>query len=90
KAHEIRDQVVEGSRAKTEETPVSLRGDPLGSAIYGQARDAVEELAGEQSPEISEEIAVEFASIIQRHKRVGWTTDPNAENAMRQDMDDFL
>ena len=26
----------------------------------------------------------------QRHKRVGWTTDPNAENAMRQDMDDYL
>lgn len=90
KAHEIRDQVVEGSRAKTEETPPSLRGDPLGSAIYGQARDAVEKLAGEQSTEISEEIAVEFASIIERQKRVGWTTDPNAENAMRQDMDDYL
>ncbi|KZX87929.1 hypothetical protein A3719_09270 [Erythrobacter sp. HI0020] len=47
-------------------------------------------MAGEQSAEISEEIAVEFASIIERHKRVGWTTDPNAENAMRQDMDDYL
>jgi len=90
RAKDARGEVMKGTQAKSDELPASIRGDTVGGAIYRQAVDAIAEIASGQDELIAEEIALEFSRIIQRHKRVGWTNDPNAENAMRQNMDDYL
>lgn len=91
KAREARDTVVCETRGRGgEDLPDSVRGHPLSSALYRQAAEAMQEISGSATSEIATLIATEFAAIIMRHARVGWTNDTDVEKLMRQDMDDYL
>jgi type I restriction enzyme R subunit len=91
KARDVRTTVVRetqgGGRA---DVPETVRGNALTAALYGQAEASIREISGSDTEEIATLIAVEFATIIDRHKRVGWVNDVDIEKLMRQDMDDFL
>ena len=90
RAKELRDELVGQAGGRGDDLPESVRGDPSRSAMFRQAAEQLSEVSGDQASQIGEAVALEFAVIVERHKRVGWINDPNAEKAMRQDMDDFL
>ena len=91
KAREVRTTVVRESQGGgREDVPERVRGNALTAALYGQAAESMREISGTGIEEIATLIAIEFSSIINRHKRVGWVHDSDIEKLMRQDMDDFL
>jgi type I restriction enzyme R subunit len=90
KAKEAREQLVSAAAGRGADVPQSVAGDRLRSAIFGQAADDLSEIAGDQADALAEVIALKFGEIINRHKRIGWTSDTNVENAMLKEMDDFL
>lgn len=90
-AQEVRATVVRESQGQGGgDLPEAVRGTPLTSALYRQAAESMREISGAQTEDIASLIALEFANIISRHARVGWTNDADVEKLMRQDMDDFL
>lgn len=90
RAKAARDEIVAGAAGAANDVPEELRGDPLRSALFRQASEDLREVSGALNGEIGGDIAKAFGEIIARHRRVGWTTDPDVEKAMRQDMDDYL
>jgi type I restriction enzyme R subunit len=73
-----------------EDVPESVRGNPLTAALFRQAAESMRDISASGTEDIATLIALEFARIIARHKRVGWAHDADIEKLMRQDMDDFL
>jgi type I restriction enzyme R subunit len=90
RAKAAREEIVCSASGGGADVPDSVRGNPIRAALYRQAAEGLAGVSGSKAGEIAELIAIEFAVIVQRHKRVGWTSDPDVEKAMRQDMDDFL
>ncbi|WBY17385.1 HsdR family type I site-specific deoxyribonuclease [Erythrobacteraceae bacterium WH01K] len=90
KAQAIRGEMVSKAGGKADDLPAGVQGNPMLGAFYRQALDDMQDISGDASPMIAELIAKDFFTIIERHKRVGWTNDPDVEQAMRQEMDDFL
>jgi type I restriction enzyme, R subunit len=91
KAKEVRALVVcETQGQGGGDVPEAVLGNPLTSALYRQANEAMREISGPQTEEIASVIALAFTRFVARHARVGWTNDADVEKLMRQDMDDFL
>lgn len=90
RAKTVRDEIVAGATGAGDDVPASVRGDPLRRALYGHAAEDLADISGAEAAEIAELIANAFSDIVAHHRRVGWTTDPDVEKAMHQDMDDYL
>jgi type I restriction enzyme, R subunit len=88
RVRDIRDQVV--NQGASDEVPDRVRGDDFSSAIWRVAREGLADIAGTELDAIAVEVGVELALIIRKHKRVGWQNDPDVENAIRNDIDDYL
>lgn len=91
KAKEVRGSIVKEAGGRGgEDLPESVRHNPLTSAFYRQAAEEMCDISGSATSEIAAVIASEFTNIIDRHRRIGWATNPDIENDMRRAMDDFL
>lgn len=86
---DIRDQMV---RRDTTDIPEPIRDDPLGRAFYGCLREALSDVqgSGDDAETLSAEAAVQLVGIINSHRRVDWAQDPDVENAMKNDIDDYI
>ena len=88
--NDIRDQVV---RPAHEDVPEVVRGDPLAVSFFHTIEKAFGSVTGADVGErrdAASETAIRFAEIIMGHSVVNWQANINAQNAMRNDMDDYL
>jgi len=70
-------------------TPQSIRGKGNETAFWGISRRELRN-AGIDRDDVAESIAVELTRIIERHRKVGWQNDRDAQNRMRNDIDDYF
>lgn len=70
-------------------TPPSIRGKGNETAFWGISRRELRN-AGFERDDVAESIAAALAEIIERHRKVGWQNDRDAQNRMRNDIDDFF
>lgn len=70
-------------------TPPSIRGKGNETAFWGISRRELRN-AGLERDDVAEGIAVAITKIIERHRKVGWQNDRDAQNRMRNDIDDFF
>ncbi|CAD5272947.1 Type I restriction enzyme R Protein [Bosea sp. 62] len=84
----LRDRVQSG-RGEGEPTPERLRSDSHAEAFWGLAKRNLE-ASGAPDAELAADIALEFSSIVQKRRKVGWQNDRDVENAIRNDIDDFF
>ncbi len=86
----IRDAVV---RPQHDDVPEGVRANPLAVSFFhtlGKAFDAVPGANGKVHRDVVADAAQTFAAIIDRHRIVNWQTSTNAQNDMKNDMDDYL
>jgi type I restriction enzyme R subunit len=91
---EIRAKVV---RRDMTGIPVEVRDDAMARAFFGCVREAL----GQSGPgagaggdgradAISTEAAKRFVEIVGTHRRVEWSGNPDVENAIKNDIDDYV
>jgi type I restriction enzyme R subunit len=86
----VRDQIV---KRDTSALPESVRDDPLTRAFFGSIQEALKGLpdcGAQRSDEVSAEAARQIVDIVQRHRRVDWAGDADVENAIKNDIDDYV
>jgi len=86
----IRDQMV---RRDTADLPEPVRDDPLASAFYGCVHETLQSLDGGKPPGIeavSADAARNIVDIVNSHRRVDWTSSADVENAIKNDIDDYM
>ena len=88
RVRDIREQVVK--QGASDDVPEGVRGDELASAAWRVASEVLEPIAGSQADAISVEVGAALAGIVRANRRVGWQNDPDIENAIRNEMDDYL
>jgi type I restriction enzyme, R subunit len=87
---DLRGQVV---RRDATGIPEQVRDDAMARAFYGCVRESiggVSTAASESLDSISAKAAQHFVSIVHTHRRVDWAGNPDVENAIKNDMDDYL
>lgn len=82
----IRDQVVR--QGQGDDVPDAVRGDDLATAVWRVAAEVLATVSEDAA--ISTEVGAAFAAIVRKHRRVGWQHDPDVENSIRNEMDDYL
>jgi type I restriction enzyme R subunit len=90
RVHDIRDQLVQRD---TSGLPEAVRDDPLARAFFGSIQEALKGLgngAALQADKLSAEAARQIVDIVQRHRRVDWAGNPDVENAIKNDIDDYV
>lgn len=90
RVREIRDQMV---RRDTADIPEPVRDDPLARAFYGCIRESLTGIQGSSNADgeaMSAEAAAHLVGIINSHRRVDWAQDPDVENAIKNDIDDYI
>lgn len=70
-------------------TPQPIRGKGNETAFWGISRRELKK-AGLDRDDIAVDIAVVSADIVSRHRTVGWQNDRDAQNRIRNDIDDFF
>lgn len=73
--------------------PVEVRDDAMARAFFGCVREAISEAgasANGQVDAISTEAAKRFVEIVGAHRRVEWVGSPDVENAIKNDIDDYV
>jgi len=85
----LREQVVNRSRAD-DTVPAAVRGDELASALYRNTEPILKEVVDGDAGSIAEVTAAAFANIVRQHRKIGWQTDLDVQNGIRNAMDDFL
>jgi type I restriction enzyme, R subunit len=88
RVREYRDKV-HSREDETDPVPASLRADSHAQAFWGLARRNLEK-AGVGDRELAADIALEISRIVQHRRKVGWQHDPDVENQIRNDVDDFF
>lgn len=75
-----------------DELPEPLRGRPVAQAFYGVAREVFSRYAGDGfDPQmIGAEAGVSIDELILRRRIVNWTTNPDVQNQMKTDIEDYL
>lgn len=72
--------------------PEQLAGKEVALAYYGSINDVLDKVSGNGSdskmPAIEASLA--FDRIIENRRIVNWTTNPDVQNRMRQEMEDYL
>jgi type I restriction enzyme R subunit len=90
RVRDIRDQMV---RRDTTDLPKPVREDPLTRAFYGCIQETLRSVDGERPAGI-EAISVDAArcivEIIKTHRRVDWAASADVENAIKNDIDDYV
>jgi type I restriction enzyme, R subunit len=87
---EIREQVV---RPANDDVPNEIRNNALSIAFFHTLEKAFGSDAGTSESDIrsaAAAAATAFSDIIDRHRVVNWTHSQDVQNAMRNDMDDYL
>jgi type I restriction enzyme R subunit len=90
RVRDIRDQMV---RRDTTDLPEPVRDDPLARAFFGCIQETLQEVqgaAGDGVEVISTQAAQQLVDIIHSHRRVDWSSDPDVENAIKNDIDDYM
>lgn len=86
RVRDIRDQVVR--QGQSDDVPEAVRGDDLATAVWRVAAEVLATVSEDAA--ISTEVGAAFAAIVRKHRRVGWQHDPDVENSIRNEMDDYL
>lgn len=86
RVRDIRDQVVR--QGQGDDVPEAVRGDDLATAVWRVAAEVLATVSEDAA--ISTEVGAAFAAIVRKHRRVGWQHDPDVENSIRNEMDDYL
>jgi hypothetical protein len=90
RVRDIRDQMV---RRDTTDLPEPVREDPLARAFYGCIHEALRTVDGARPPGIqviSADAAQCIVEIINTHRRVDWAASVDVENAIKNDIDDYV
>lgn len=89
RAREIMDSVLNRT---DEDVPEALAVHDAARAYYGTVRDVLAELIGneEVSRELSVEMACHIEALIRERLIVNWTANPDIQNRIRQDVEDYL
>jgi type I restriction enzyme, R subunit len=90
KVTEIREQVV---KPANEDVPETIRDNALAVAFFhtmDKGFGAHPENSGRKTREAATAAAKAFSEIVDRHRIVNWTLNQDVQNAMRNDMDDYL
>ena len=85
---ELRDKV-DAREDDTDPVPAALKGNGHAIAFWGIARKHIV-AARPDRLEVAAQIAQAALAVIQRHAIVGWQHDPEAENAIRNELDDYF
>ena len=86
----IRDQIV---RRDTTDLPEPVRDDPLARAFFGCIQETLRDVQGGATgaaDAVSADAARHLVEIVQSHRRVDWSGNPDVENAIKNDIDDFM
>ncbi len=86
RVRDIREHVIH--QGETDDVPDIVRGDDLATAVWRMAAELLATLS--QDAAISIDVGTAFAAIVRKHRRVGWQHDPDVENSIRNEMDDYL
>lgn len=87
RVRDVRDQVVNPDNSGL---PEGVRDDPLARAFYGCVAETFEAAGGSATPERSAEAARYIVDTFTRHRRVDWAGSVEVENAIRNDIDDYI
>ncbi|MGH7088655.1 MAG: type I restriction enzyme subunit R domain-containing protein, partial [Stellaceae bacterium] len=90
RVHSIRDQLV---RRDTSGLPEAVRDDPLARAFFGTIQETLTRLDDgslRRADAVSAEAARQIVDIVQQHRRVDWAGNPDVENAIKNDIDDYV
>jgi type I restriction enzyme R subunit len=86
----IRDAVV---NRKTDDLPEAVKDNPVATAFFGVALEVVRQVGGRTERELSD-VAAAFAAnaltIIEQHRIVDWIGNLDFQNAIVNDLDDYL
>jgi type I restriction enzyme R subunit len=89
RVREVREQFV---RRDTSDLPQTVRDDPLARAFFGTIQETLRGLgggAGRNVEGVSADAAQHFVDIVKGHRRVDWVGNPDVENAIKNDIDDY-
>ena len=89
RVREIREQFV---RRDTSDLPHNVRDDPLARAFFGTIQETLRGLgggAGRNVEGVSADAAQHIVDIVKGHRRVDWVGNPDVENAIKNDIDDY-
>jgi len=76
---------------KGDSVPDALAGNEVAKAFYGVVRGVVDSESNSSiSPDKAAEIALKIDSIIHSTRTVSWQDNPDVQNRMRNEIDDYL
>lgn len=84
----LRDRV-ETRDDEADPTPAAIKGKGNETAFWGISRRELKS-AGIEGDDLAVGIAVAVATIVQRHRSIGWQHDRDVQNRMRNAIDDFF
>jgi type I restriction enzyme R subunit len=80
---------LEAREDEEDPTPQPIRGKGNETAFWGISRRELRKV-GLNRDDIAVDIAVVSADIVSRHRTVGWQNDRDAQNRIRNDIDDYF
>ncbi|MBX9945015.1 MAG: HsdR family type I site-specific deoxyribonuclease [Reyranella sp.] len=90
RSRDIREQLI---HRDTTNLPEEVRDDPLARAFFGCIQEAMHEARTDVPAgldRIGAEAARHVVDIVRAHRRVDWVGNPDVENAIRNDIDDYF
>ncbi|MBL8550922.1 MAG: type I restriction endonuclease subunit R [Hyphomonadaceae bacterium] len=85
---ELRDKV-DAREDDTDPVPPALKGNGHAIAFWGIARKHIASVRPDRS-KLAAKVSMAALGVIQRHAIVGWQHDPEAENVIRNELDDYF
>ena len=90
RVRDIRDQMVERD---TTDLPEAVRDDPMARAFFGCIQETLLDLEGGATEAVdpaSADAARHIVDVVNSHRRVDWSDNPDVENAIKNDIDDYV
>lgn len=84
---DIRNDVV---KRDTSRLPEQVRDNPLARAFHGSFLEVLTNAGAPDDQDLATEAALHFVDTFEQHRRVDWATSPEVENAIRNDIDDYV
>lgn len=74
-----------------DDLPVELRSYEVARAFYSVVREQLKDKIGNTEPQrVATEAAIRIDEIIRAHRIVNWVTNPDVQNRMKTEIEDFL